>query len=297
MDEELLASHVDAIHGADLAEFTAERDRRVKQLRGEGHRDEAAALKACRKPTVPAWAVDQLARRAPDEVADLIEAAETLRSAQHRAASGRGADGLREAARQVRDRVGALRERAATLLVDAGTRPDAHLDDVEQTLFAAAVDPDQHATLRRGVFAAVLPGSGFGAFGLMAVPDVAAAPPTSTRDAAAGATVTDDEDTAARAAEEARRAEEERRAEQERLLAARRRELMRRIDALEAARDKRADRVRRAQDKADDLRARFEAAEHDAEAARADLAELTSDLDAARRELDDLAAAPPDPTP
>lgn len=194
MDEQVLASHVDAIHGLALDAFTAERDRRVKALRAEGYKQEAAALKQHRKPTVPAWAVDQLVRAAPDEVEHLLDAAEELRSAQHRAASGRGAQGLREANRRVRELVGELRERAAELLAAAGTRPDAHLDEVEQTLFAAAVDPERHDLLRRGIFSTVLPGPGFDGlgfgglgFGLAALPDPPAPDTDTDADTDAGA--------------------------------------------------------------------------------------------------------------
>ncbi|MFA9446738.1 hypothetical protein [Egicoccus sp. AB-alg6-2] len=325
MDDELLASHVEAIHGVALEDFTAERDRRVKQLRADGHKEEAAALKARRKPTVPAWAVDQVARQAPDDVEALLRAAADLRTAQHRAASGRGAHGMREASRHLRDLVGELRERGGRILAEAGTRPDAHLDEVEQTIFAAAVDPEHHDTLRRGTFAAVLPGPGFGGlgFGLAALPDLPEPAPADDPDHAdetadgladaaeaertaadeRRATEEDRQAEAERQAEEERRAaeedrqaeaerqaEEERRAEAARVLAARRRELTRRIDALEGALEKQAERVRRAQERADDLQARADAARADAEAARTDLEDYERDLAVAREELADLAA-------
>jgi len=54
---------VDALYGLPLDEFTPRRDELVKELRGAGKRDEAAWVKALRKPSATAWLVNQLARR------------------------------------------------------------------------------------------------------------------------------------------------------------------------------------------------------------------------------------------
>jgi len=278
MAQDLLASHVEAIYGADLAEFTAERDRRVKQLKAEGHKDEAAALKAHRKPTVPAWAVDQVARTHGERIETLIEAADELRALQHRAASGRRAEGMREASQRLRDLVGDLREAAGRILAAAGTRADAHLDEIEQTIFAAAVDPQHHDTLRRGVLAAVLPGPGFGGLGLGLA--VLPAPPEQDDDTAADAAYDETAEglAAAAEAEEAHAAAVAERTKQ-------RRAVQRRIDALEAARDKQAERAATAREEADGLRVRADAAADAAAAAEADLAEYDDDLAAARADL------------
>lgn len=171
MDEQLLAEHVDALHALGRDEFVAERDRRVRELRKEGRREEAAALKAQRKPTVPAWAVNQLARHRADGIDELVAAGGQLRTAQLRATSGKGADGLRPATQRVRDLAGDLTRQAQQLLADAGAATT-HLDEVQQTLFAAATDPDLHDTLCRGVFTRPVEASGFGVMaGLAAVAD------------------------------------------------------------------------------------------------------------------------------
>ncbi|HSK25074.1 MAG TPA: hypothetical protein VK906_17950 [Egicoccus sp.] len=304
------------MYGVALDEFTAERDRRVKELKAQGHKELAAALKAHRKPTVPAWAVDQVTRRHGERVEALIEAADDLRALQHRAASGRRADGMREASLRLRDLVGDLREAAGRILTEAGTRADAHLDEVEQTIFAAAVDPAHHDALRRGTFATALPGAGFGGlgFGLSVLPD----PPDEDDDAAADDAYdetaeglaaaaeaaaeaaaarqdeadrrADEEHAAAKAreAEQTRAAEQKRSAEAQRELSKRRRALERRIDALTAARDKQADRAVRAREEADDLQGRADAARAEADAVESDLADYDDDLAAARAELDAL---------
>ena len=50
------------LYGLPLDEFTAERDAVAKRLRADGEREEAARIKKLRKPSVPAWAVNQAAR-------------------------------------------------------------------------------------------------------------------------------------------------------------------------------------------------------------------------------------------
>ena len=72
----------DELYALQPSELTRERDERAKALRKEGDRDEADAVKALRKPTLAAWALNQLARRQPKEVERLLAAGEELRSAQ-----------------------------------------------------------------------------------------------------------------------------------------------------------------------------------------------------------------------
>src|SRR5690554_2729969 len=69
-------------------EFVAARDALVRDLRAGGDRATAAAVKALRRPTVAAWALNQVARAEPDVVTTVLEAAEALRHAQRRVLSG-----------------------------------------------------------------------------------------------------------------------------------------------------------------------------------------------------------------
>jgi hypothetical protein len=77
--------------------FIAARDALVKELKGAGRDDDAAAVKKLRRPSVVAWAVNRAAREAPDQVVALREAGQALRRAQRKALSGGGGDGLRAA--------------------------------------------------------------------------------------------------------------------------------------------------------------------------------------------------------
>src|SRR5262249_62367924 len=54
----------------------------AKELRGEGRREEAAQVAKLRKPTIAAWALNQLVRRNRREVDLLLHAGHRLRQAQ-----------------------------------------------------------------------------------------------------------------------------------------------------------------------------------------------------------------------
>ena len=153
---------LDRLYGAALDEFVATRDALAKELRAGGDRETAAAVKKARKPSVAAWAVNQLARRHPDEVTALLEATEQLRRAQRRAVSGAGAGGLREAAAEQRAAVARLVERAGALLEETGHGGGAQLDRVASTLQAAPAGADTAERLARGRLERDLEPAGFG---------------------------------------------------------------------------------------------------------------------------------------
>ena len=60
-----MADAADDLYGLPLDAFVPERDALAKRLRAEGRRDEAAEVKALRKPSVAAWAVNQAVRSQP----------------------------------------------------------------------------------------------------------------------------------------------------------------------------------------------------------------------------------------
>jgi hypothetical protein len=137
------------LYGAGLDEFVALRDARQKELRKGGDRSAADAVKKLRKPTVPAWAVNQLSRQAPDDLEALLAAGEALRQAQ--LGGGGDAAAMRSAARDERAAVDTLVERARGLLSEAGrSTSDATLEDVRETLHAAAGDEQTRALVERG---------------------------------------------------------------------------------------------------------------------------------------------------
>src|SRR2546430_58252 len=131
------------LYALPLGEFTAERDKAAKELRRDGSREEADRVRALRKPSVPAWALNQLARRrgALDEV---LSAGEELRSAQEEMlAGGEARDRLRAAVEDERRAISSLVDQARELLAEEGRKPSAQvLERVRDTLHAASGDEE-----------------------------------------------------------------------------------------------------------------------------------------------------------
>ena len=131
-------------------DFTQARDARVKELRKEGEREAAEAVKALRKPTVAAWALNQLARTRSKDVGRLIAAGEKLRSAQEELLGGGDRSAFQKAAGAERELVAALSADAATLASEAGERSGGLREKVAETLHAAALDDETAEELRAG---------------------------------------------------------------------------------------------------------------------------------------------------
>lgn len=130
---------INRLYGLPLAEFTAARNDAAAGLNGE----DRARVKALRKPTAAAAAVNQLVREHRDDVDAFLRASAALLDAQ---VSGKGS--LDEATRQQRD--------ALARLVEAGG------DAVRQSLLAAAVDEEAASELLGGRLERELEPRGFG---------------------------------------------------------------------------------------------------------------------------------------
>ena len=140
------------LYGLPLDRFVAERSALAKALRREGRREEAAEVATLRKPSVAAWAVNQLVRTQRREVASLFEAGDALQRAHCELLAG-GGDGdlLREAMARERDAVSGLAEKATGLLSSQGHElTPTTLERVSETLHAAALDQDARAQVRDG---------------------------------------------------------------------------------------------------------------------------------------------------
>jgi hypothetical protein len=170
LDEDL----VRALYREPPEGFIAARDALVGELKGAGRTDDAASIKARRKPTVPAWALNQLVEHEATGIQELLDAGAEVRAAQQAAmSSGASADRLREATALRRQVVGRLAAAAGQVLRDAGRSPDAHLEEIRATLEAASVDADLGERLRGGTLErATQEAGGFGdVFGLQLVPE------------------------------------------------------------------------------------------------------------------------------
>jgi len=159
-----LEREIDRLYAVPLDEFTALRNELAKRLKKEGEDDAAQEVTALVKPSVPAWTINQLARRQKKEVQALLATGTRLRKAQERALAGGGPDALRAAQAEERESVRDLTQRAAAILEEAG-RPAtrAVLERVRATLGAAVLTDPERAALKAGRLTTEVQVSGFDA--------------------------------------------------------------------------------------------------------------------------------------
>ena len=133
----------DRLYGLPLDQFTSERDEAARALRNDGRREDADEVKALRKPTAAAAAVNRLVREHRSDLDTFLKANVALRDAQ---LSGKG------------DLEAATARQRETLeqLVRVGGEP------VRQTLTAAAVDDEAATELLQGRLVRELEPRGFG---------------------------------------------------------------------------------------------------------------------------------------
>ncbi|HEY3066113.1 MAG TPA: hypothetical protein VGL09_10000 [Methylomirabilota bacterium] len=150
---------IDDLHGVPPAEFTRARDALAAAFRKAGDNARAARVRKLRKPSVAVWAVNRLARDAPEAVARFVEAVERLRRAQLAHAGE-----LPEATATQRRALHDLQRRVAAVLAAGGVRTSPALDRrVSGTLLGAATDRRIRADLQRGRLTEELPPPGLDA--------------------------------------------------------------------------------------------------------------------------------------
>jgi hypothetical protein len=159
-----LDRELDELYGLPLDEWTRARNDLATRLKKAHQTEQAEQVRSLRKPSVVAWAVNQLARREPKRVEALLRAGERLRAAQEQALRGKAAaSDVNAAARAERDAVRDLVAAARDVLEEAGhAASPATLDRVSQTLRTGAVDERGRELLTRGRFDEELKGVGFG---------------------------------------------------------------------------------------------------------------------------------------
>lgn len=156
-DNDTVADEVDRLYELPLEEFTAARNELAKRL-GD------TSVKQLKKPTVPAWTVNQLARTREVDVRRLLRASEQLEQAQKQAVEGGDQQAFERARDAERDALRRLRSQAADLL-RAGGHPanDSTLERIASTLRAGAATEGGRALLREGRLSEELEPQGFGA--------------------------------------------------------------------------------------------------------------------------------------
>ena len=153
---------IDRLYGVAPSEFVAERGRIARALRDEGRKGEADEVKALAKPTTAAWIVNQLVREKRRDVDRLLAAGEGLREAQRAAVAGEGTSRFEEARGEENESRRALTDATASLLAERGRKASpAVLDQVDQTLRAAAVLDEGRELLAAGRLVRELEAGGF----------------------------------------------------------------------------------------------------------------------------------------
>jgi hypothetical protein len=117
-----LENDLDVLFRLPVAEFTAARNTLAAQLKKGGRRDESERAKALAKPSITAWAVNQLYWQHREAFNRLIATGQRFRQAQTSSRAGKVAD-MREALDARREALLHLSDLATVLLRDAGSSP------------------------------------------------------------------------------------------------------------------------------------------------------------------------------
>ena len=167
-----LEDELDALFRLRVAEFTAGRNALAAQLKKGGRRDESDLVKALVKPSISAWAVNQLYWQHREAFDRLIATGQRFRKAQTSGRPGKVAD-MREALDARREALAHLSDLATALLRDAGSgsTPET-IHRITTTLeamsaYASFPDAQRPGRLTRDVdppgfesFASLIPGAG-----------------------------------------------------------------------------------------------------------------------------------------
>lgn len=139
MDEAFL----DELYSAPLDEFVPRRTALAKQLKADGRADDAAEVASARKPALPVWTANQLARRNRPAVDKLLTASGSLRESL-----GKGdREAFAKAQQDQADALRKLRDAAKSLL---GKPTDATLERVVATFRDASSDGELASQLAAG---------------------------------------------------------------------------------------------------------------------------------------------------
>ena len=142
---------VEDLYGGDLDDFTARRNDAAKELRAQGDGETAQRVRALKKPSRGAWAINRVSASDARLRKELLDAGAKLRKAQEKLVSGAGGSaGLREAGERESAAVESALQAARAVSEDAGaTLSPAVLERVRKTLHAVALDEDVRRDFER----------------------------------------------------------------------------------------------------------------------------------------------------
>jgi len=140
--------HVDELYALTRDEFTPARDALASKLRAGGDRAQADEIKKLRKPTVAAWALNQVRRQQRETVDALLTAGERLRTAHEGLLAGGGREELAAAAADERalvEKIAQLAEKRLGASASAAVQTK-----LRATLHAVASSEEARAQLEAG---------------------------------------------------------------------------------------------------------------------------------------------------
>lgn len=167
-----LSGDIDALYQGPLGEFTASRNALEKRVKAEQGKEAGAAIKALEKPSVSAWAVNQLYWRYRTDFDRMLRSGDDLRASQQKRMAGRDVD-VNAAIDARREALSKLMGRAAAILEEGGTTSDEIRNRVGQTLEALSVYGTSDAAPRPGRLTGDVQPPGFAALAAL----VPAGPP------------------------------------------------------------------------------------------------------------------------
>lgn len=160
-------SDLDRLYGLPLNEFVPERTALVERLQRAGAQHAADTAQKLNKPSVSAWAINQLSRYRRQLVVDLISAVDRLRAAQSGAADGR-TDGpsLSEAVKDEEAALARIEETTPGILNEAGyVTSRATIDRAMRSIRAAAAHSEGRTLLEQGRLSQDFEPAGFAELG------------------------------------------------------------------------------------------------------------------------------------
>jgi hypothetical protein len=142
---------LDAVYLGDFEGFVARRNELAKRLRADGDADAAQAVRALKKPSRIAWAINLFGEREGQLSRELLEAGAALREAQARLMAGDAEPvELRSAAEGEQAAVNGALDAVAALAEEAGAPLSASaVERVRQTLHAVSLDEAVRADFER----------------------------------------------------------------------------------------------------------------------------------------------------
>lgn len=166
-----LEAELDRLYGVPLDRFTEERNAIARAAKKAGNEEAAGAIKTLKKPSVGAWTINQLVRRHPDAIGDLLRVRDELEDAG-------SPQKLRELSGRRREIVARLASLARSIL-EGSDHGASHqtVEKVSQGLLAGGTE-EERPLLEKGRLFREPTASGLEAFGMTPATELEEEPET-----------------------------------------------------------------------------------------------------------------------